>query len=187
MLSVIIATLDSEPALARTLRELFPGVMAGVLREVLVADGGSTDGTMRVADVAGCNFMVVEGLLGGRLRAAAAQARAPWILFLRPGTILEAPWTEDVSRFVAQAPDRAAAAVFRRSAPAAPAPWQIWSRFTAAIGGRQRPDQGLLISKQFYETIGGHSEDAADPEGELLHRIGKRRLVTLASGAVAPG
>jgi hypothetical protein len=136
-----------------------------------------------VADVAGCNFMVGEGSLGARLKAAAAQARAPWLLFLRPGTILDAPWTEDVGRFIAQPPGGEAAAVFRRVAPAEPGRRQIWSRVTAAISGRPRPVQGLLISKPFYETIGGHSETAADPEAELLHRIGKRRLVTLASGA----
>ena len=56
MLSVIIATLDSERALVPTLAALVPGAMAGLVSEVLVADGGSRDETAVVADVAGCNF-----------------------------------------------------------------------------------------------------------------------------------
>jgi hypothetical protein len=58
---------------------------------------------------------------------------------------------------------------------------QIWLLLAAALGGRPHPEQGLLIAKQFYEAIGGHAEAAADPEAELLQRIGKRRLVTLAT------
>jgi hypothetical protein len=40
-----------------------------------------------------------------------------------------------------------------------------------------------VISKQLYDRLGGHSETAADPEAELLRRIGRRRVVTLAAGA----
>ena len=57
MLSVIIATLDSERALVPTLAALVPGATAGLISEVLLADGGSADDTATVADVAGCNFM----------------------------------------------------------------------------------------------------------------------------------
>ena len=58
MLSAIIATHESERALVPTLAALVPGAMAGLVREVIVADGGSRDATAEVADVAGCRFMV---------------------------------------------------------------------------------------------------------------------------------
>ena len=48
-----------------TLAALVPGATAGLITEVLIADGGSHDDTAAVADVAGCNFLVVEGLLAG--------------------------------------------------------------------------------------------------------------------------
>src|SRR5579872_591034 len=86
MLSIIIATLDSEKVLVPTLAALVPGAMAGLVAEVAVVDGGSRDDTAGVADVAGCTFLVVEGGLGKRLKAGAAAAvpRASWLLFLRP-------------------------------------------------------------------------------------------------------
>ena len=117
MLSVIIATLNSERALVPTLAALVPGATAGLVSEVIVADGGSHDDTAAVADVAGCNFMIVEAPLGRRLKAAAAAARAPWLLFLRPGTVLDAPWAGEVAalhRASRRAEHRAA--VFRRGA-----------------------------------------------------------------------
>jgi glycosyltransferase involved in cell wall biosynthesis len=100
MLSVIIPTRNSDRVLVPTLAALVPGATAGLITEVLVADAGSQDETAAVADIAGCNFAVVEGPLGRRLKAAAALARAPWLMFLRPDTVLDAPWTGEVERFV---------------------------------------------------------------------------------------
>ena len=41
-----------------------------------------------------------------------------------------------------------------------------------------------MISRLGYESIGGH-RDAADPEADLLRRLGRRRIVTLASAATS--
>ena len=183
MLSIIIATLDSERALVASLAALVPGAMDGLVSEVIVADGGSRDDTATVADVAGCNFTVIEGTPGRRLKTAAATARAPWLLFLRPGTVPEAAWTGEVRRFVERSPPDARAAVFRRGRAAQPALKEAVSMLTTALGGLPRPEQGLLIAHPFYDALGGHSDLAADPETDLIRRIGRRRLVTLATGA----
>ena len=183
MLSVIIPTLDSERALVPTLSALVPGATAGLVSDVLVVDGGSRDDTAAVADVGGCNFLVAEGPLGRRLKTAVAWARAPWLLFLRPGTILDAPWIGEATHFVERAPANSRAAVFRRAAPAQSTLRDALSLVAAALGARARPEQGLIISKRLYETIGGHSESAADPEADLIHRIGRRRIVRLATRA----
>ncbi len=184
MVSVIIATLDSERALVQTLAALVPGATAGLVTEVIVADGGSGDETAAVADVAGCHFLTLDGALGARLRTAAARARAPWLLFLRPGCVLDAPWTAEVGRFVHRpAGDDRRAAVFRR-ATSSPAQWRhALALLVAAIRSRAAPEQGLLIAKPFYEAIGGHDARSTDPEAALLRRIGRRRIAVLATSA----
>ena len=187
MLSVIIATLDSERVLVRTLAALVPGATAGLISEVLLADGGSHDDTAAVADVAGCNVMLTEGSLAQRLNAAAAAARASWLMFLRPGAVLDPQWVGNVARFVDQGPMDDHAAVFRRGAAAQPALREAFLLLKAALGARPRPEQGLVIARRFYDAIGGHSERAADPETDLLRRIGRRRIVMLASGASVAG
>jgi hypothetical protein len=183
MLSIIIATLDSENELASSLVALVPGAMDGLVTEVIVADGGSGDGTATVADVAGCNFAVIQGPSGRRLKAAAATARAPWLLFLQPGTVPEPAWTGEVRRFVERAPPDARAAVFRRGRATRPVLKELLSLATVALGALPRPEQGLLIARPFYDELGGHSDLAADPETDLIRRIGRRRMVTLATGA----
>lgn len=182
MLSVIIATLNSERVLVPTLAALVPGATAGLVSEVLMTDGGSRDDTAAVADVAGCAFMIVEGPLARRLKTAAAAARASWLMFLRPGAILDAPWVAEVARFLEQPSLKDHAAVFRRGAPAQPGLREALSLLAAALGARPRPEQGLLISRRFYEALGGHSERAADPETDLIRRIGRRRIVRLSTG-----
>lgn len=183
MLSVVIATKDSERALVPTLAALVPGATAGLVSEVLVADAGSRDDTVAVAEVAGCSFMVMHGALAQRLNAAAAAARAPWLLFLRPGTILDTSWTGDARRFVERPTGDNGAAVFRRGATARATLGEALSLLAMTFGRRPHPEQGLLIAKPFYATLGGYSEAARDPESDLIRRIGRRRLVLLPTAA----
>jgi glycosyltransferase involved in cell wall biosynthesis len=187
MLSVIIATQDSERALVPTLAALVSGAISGLVSEVVVADGGSRDDTEVVAEHAGCNFMVVEGALARRLNAGAAVARARWLLFLRPGTVLEATWIGDARRFVERPSNTGSAAVFRRGASARAGLRDALSLLAAALGKRPSPEQGLLIAKPLYTTLNGHSETAADPEADLIRRIGRRHRVMLPSVAYSAG
>jgi hypothetical protein len=187
MLSVIIPTSNAERALVPTLAALVPGATSGIISEVLIADAGSQDDTAAVADVAGCNFLAVEGPLGRRLKTAAAKARAPWLLMLRPGTVLDAPWTSEVGRFVQHPVRDRQAAVFRRGAASSSALREILALCASALGALPRPEQGLLIAKPFYDALGGHSERSSDPERDLLRRIGRTRNITLATHAFYPG
>jgi len=190
MLTVIIPTHNSERALVPTLAMLVPGVMSGTVREVIVADAGSTDATTQVVDVAGCAIMASSAPLGARLRAAAAAARGSWLMFLRPGVVLDAAWVEEATRVIEEAAMRgdteAHAAVFRRAAAPAtaePLTRQVLALLGAALRG-PHPDQGLMLSRAAYDRLGGHRAEAADPETELLRRIGRRRIATLRSAAV---
>jgi Glycosyl transferase family 2 len=182
MLSVVIPTSNSEQALVRTLASLVSGATAGLISEVLIADGGSKDDTATVADVAGCEFLALEAPLGRRLKTAVEHAHAPWLMFVQPGTVLYAPWTDEAIRFVEQAGPRTMAAVFRRSRGPQTALREVLSSLTAAMR-QARPEQGLMIAKPFYDQLGGHSEGAADPQAEFIRRVGRRRIVTLAATA----
>ena len=58
MLSVIIPTLNSERALLPTLAALVSGATAGLISEVLIADGGSQDDTTTEIGRASCRERV---------------------------------------------------------------------------------------------------------------------------------
>jgi glycosyltransferase involved in cell wall biosynthesis len=188
MLTVIIPTHNSERALVPTLAMLVPGALTGTVREVIVADAGSSDGTAQVVDVAGCGIVVSDAPLATRLKKAASAARGTWLMFLRPGVVLDAAWVEEAARAIDTAILRGTtashAAVFRRTSDVdATLPRQIITLLAAAWRG-PHPEQGLMISRDAYDRLGGHREGVADPEAELLRRIGRRRIVTLRSGAM---
>lgn len=190
MLSVVIGTLNDERALVPTLSALVSGAASGMIRDVIVADGGSTDATAEVADIAGCEFFAEKTPLAQRLRTAARRARTPWLMFLRPGVVLNPSWADECTRFQQQS--ELQAAVDRRAAVFRPSPDSGGDRtvfaeaitlLRAALGGRPRPEQGLIIHRQFYDRLGGHHDRRTDPESDLLGRIGRRQITMLRSEA----
>ena len=191
MLSAIIATHESEHALVATLSALVPGVTAGLLGDVVVADAGSRDATADVADIAGCRFMASSEPLGTRLKAAAASTRTPWLMFLRAGCVPEAGWIAATERFIeaTERLDSARAAVFRPPGVAdllRPGLAELITLLRVAVGGGAKPEHGLLIARRHYNRIGGHPE-GANAEIEMLRRIGRRRLAMLATAARPAG
>jgi GT2 family glycosyltransferase len=186
MISVVIPTHESERLLAHTLAALVAGALDGVLREVIVADAGSKDGTAKVADVAGCRLLVLPGERGARLAAAAATARGDWLWFVQPGCIPGSNWIEEMGRFIRECEltsDKDQAAIFRaRPVRGGSLMSEAFALMREALGSRPKPSQGLLIAKSLYQEIGGHKPDATDPETDLLRRLGRRRIVMLDCG-----
>ena len=86
MISVIIAAKDQDYLLAETLASLVPAAADGFVREVVLADGGSSDGTRVVADAVGCR------IVDGEAEAGLKVARSDWVLMMAPGVRLEADW-----------------------------------------------------------------------------------------------
>jgi hypothetical protein len=186
MLSVIIATRNCERALVHTLSMLVSASVAGVVRDVVVADAGSSDETGEIADIAGCALLVSGASLAERLQEAVGAARGDWLLFLRPGTLIEASWIEETARFITDADRRSStelAAVFRaQPLPGKSVTSQALALLKEALRLTPSPEQGLILSRRFYESVGRHRLQAGDPEVDLLRRIGRGRLVRLRSG-----
>ena len=75
MISVVIPTLNAERTLQRALAPLVPAAVEGLVREVVVADGGSTDRTLELADDAGANIVRTELVSVSSSRPAARRRR----------------------------------------------------------------------------------------------------------------
>ena len=76
MISVIIPTLNAEATLPVTLAALVPAAVGGLVREVIVVDGGSSDRTADVTDHAGASLVKASRGRGQQLKIGAARATA---------------------------------------------------------------------------------------------------------------
>ena len=182
-LSVVIPTLNAE----RTIRAALAGVAVPEVREVIVVDSGSSDGTPDIARRRGARVVSAKRGRGSQLAAGAVAAEGEWLLFLHADTRLDAGWIGEASNFVGDPANASQAAVFtfRLDDPAPQARrverlvrWRI--RMLALPYG----DQGLLIHRRLYEEIGGY--DAALPimeDVDIVRRIGRRRLAHLETAA----
>lgn len=184
MLSVIIPTEGVEQPVVATLAALVPGAAAGVVREVLLVDRTDNGVMERVADVAGCRFLRLEGSHAAALAAGARQARSPWLMFLRAGAVLDAGWIDETAQFIQRVSSsgRPRAGVFRyaRSPYAEP---RLADRLKSVARMFAGPgaDQGLLIARDHYDRLGGHAPDGRRSEARLLRRLGRSSRTLLRS------
>lgn len=108
MISVIIPTLDDEAVLGRALHPLVSAAVTGLVRDVIVADAGSTDATLEIADDAGCRILTGLQPGEGRAREAAGVAGADWVMVLDPSVQLLPGWEKVVRDHIERRPGQAA-------------------------------------------------------------------------------
>ena len=96
MLTVIMECRNQEPELAQTLAGLVVGAVEGLVSDVIVLDHGSSDGSSRVADAAGCRFHV-----DWDMKDIVRSARGEWILLIEPGSRLHGRWIEEIHEYIA--------------------------------------------------------------------------------------
>ena len=187
MLSLVIPTLQAEAALPGTLAAVAAARAGGLVAEVILVDGGSTDRTAAIAAAAGCRLLSAPRGRGGQLAAGAAAARGDWLLFLHADTSLAPGWEAAVACFIADPANRQRAAAFRFALDDASAPAR---RLEALVAWRCRTfglpygDQGLLLAKSFYQALGGFRALPLMEDVDLVRRIGRRRLTLLDVEAV---
>jgi rSAM/selenodomain-associated transferase 2 len=187
MISVIIPTLNAAEHLPRTLTSLIAATADGLVKEVIVSDGGSTDATLAIAEAAGCGIMHGAQGRGAQVRKGADAARAPWLLFLHADTSLAPEWAEEARRFMAapQVEERAAAFSFAFDDASFAARWvAFWVGVRCALFRLPYGDQGLLISRKFYDALGGYRALPLMEDVDLVRRIGARRLTILPARAI---
>lgn len=183
-ISVIIPTLDNARHLPRALAPLVDGMADGLVREVIVSDGGSRDETLEIADAAGCTMISGEPGRAKQLLNGIARAKGKWLMMLHPQTALARGWTDEVTLFLQFSEARKRAATFKLAFDDKSARGTLfWARLRANVMKLPRGDQGLLISRFLYDGLGGY-RDIAHEDIEMARRIGGKRLMFLESEAV---
>lgn len=161
MITVVIPTHDSVQLIGPCLTSLVTAAVDGLVREVVLADGGSIDGTLEIAEDCGARVVTGGDDVGARLAAACAAPRGDWLLLLDADAILPDGWRAVTEKQINAGWDKAASL---------PRPGLPWFRRPFAS------PQGLLLSVRRYQASGGFR--AGDKDfARLIGAVGAKRLV----------
>jgi rSAM/selenodomain-associated transferase 2 len=182
-LSIVIPTLEAAESLPGT---LVAAANSEIVREIIVADGGSRDDTAVIGEQAGAAVITAPRGRGSQLAAGAAAARGPWVLFLHADCQLQPGWTDAIVAFVSRPYATSYAGYFALrfddEAWAARCLERVVT-WRSRLLGLPYGDQGLLIARTLYEAVGGFAPVPLMEDVDLARRLGRRRLRPL-DGAV---
>ena len=155
MISVIIPTLNEEGVLAKTLSRL----SSGDNLEIIVADGGSEDATVEIAESLGAQVVFSPKGRGIQLNRGVEASSGELLLFLHGDTML-ADGFAPLIRHTMERPDCGAGA-FSLKIDSTRLSLSLVA-YCANMRSRllQMPygDQGIFTSRNMYDRVGGFAE-----------------------------
>lgn len=175
-LSIVIPTLNAEATLPAVLMSLMEGVEAGLARELIITDGGSSDATQVIADEVGAHWITGAPGRGGQLARGVAAAGGDWLLVLHADSVPGPGWVEAVERAMA----RGGPGYFRlRFAAKGIAPRLVagWANLRSGLFGMPFGDQGLLLRRAEYDAAGGYPDQPLMEDIALVRALPRARAM----------
>lgn len=160
-LSVIIPTLNEATVLPRLLEDLQR--QTGVTLDIIVADGGSSDDTVEQATRHRARTLIAPRGRAAQMNAGRREARSDHLLFLHADSRLPSPvLLSEALAALKAAGDKTAGHFglrFERQQPG----HDFFYRYVEGKTRSNRPhtingDQGLLITADFFDALGGYDE-----------------------------
>jgi rSAM/selenodomain-associated transferase 2/rSAM/selenodomain-associated transferase 1 len=179
--SVVIPTLNEAGALPSCIGAL----RASGAAEIVVSDGGSTDGTLELAQKFADKVVHGPKGRGGQLRRGTDAASGTHLLFLHADARVPFGWTAALVRALAH--PGSAACVFKIRYDAPSAAFRVWED---AVNWRGRllqlyyGDHGIAVSRATYDAAGGFPDIPLMEDVEFCRALRKLGRIELLDGAV---
>ena len=169
-LSLVMPVLNEASAITATLQALAPLAQRGA--QIIVADGGSTDGTADRAQASGAQLVSAPRGRALQMNAGALRATGDMLLFLHADTLLPPDADRLIHRALATGP-------------------QVWGRFDVRIDGRHRllrviallmnlrsrwtgiatGDQAIFMTRAAFDAVGGFPVQPLMEDIEICRRL----------------
>ena len=175
MLSIIVPCLNEARNLPLLLADLklWPKKF-----EILVVDAESIDKTSFIAGVAGAKVLTSSlANRGSQLRQGAEQAKGSWLLFIHADSRLPKEWPCAVRKAMNASLFKKQAWYFDLKVPKQGMDFRILELavyFRSHFLKEPYGDQGLLINKNLYEEVGGHSNLHIMEDIDFIYRFRRK-------------
>ena len=182
-LSLIVPTLNAGGRVADTLHAWQTAIGPD---EIIVSDGGSRDGTIPAAEAVGATVINGPAGRGRQLATGGNHAGGDWLLFMHADTLPGINAGPAARAFINDETNASNAAAFRLRLDDDSGQARRVERLAnwrAQKLGLPYGDQGLLISRDAYKSLGGFRPMPLMEDVDLVRRIGRGR-VTLLNGEV---
>ena len=176
-ISAIVPVLNEADRIVATLERARSG--DGV--EIIAIDGGSTDGTRELLAEQGISAIVTTPGRGHQMNCGAKKATGEYLLFLHGDTLLP-PGYDRAIRHILQQPGVVAGA-FELGIEGGS--WQYrmveWGvKWRSRLCQLPYGDQGIFLSRQAFEAVGGFPEVSILEDRDLIQRLKRRGKIAIA-------
>lgn len=154
--------------------------------EIIVADGGSRDGTAQRARAGGARVVTGKPGRARQMNAGAAEACGDILVFLHADTLLPASWEHDVRRSLRE--PSAVAGAFRFALDGQERRFRLLEQLVNWRARRLKlpyGDQALFVRADVFRGLGGFPDLAVMEDFELVKALKRRgRLVSTGTQAL---
>lgn len=176
-ISVIIPVLNEAEGIAKLLHHIIDNANLNNISEIIVVDGGSTDGTQNIVEELGLNIKLLHSKKGRakQMNFGAKNATGDILYFLHADSFPPLNYDRLIIDQISKGND---AGCFRMQFDSEHwwlrlASWLTQFRWRACRGG----DQSQFITKTLFEDIGGYDENYIIYEDNILiNELYKRNI-----------
>lgn len=184
MISIIIPTYNEAVTIRKTIKRLQQYDTDGLIKEIIISDGGSTDDTIVIAKMMGVKtVMSPRKGRAAQMNYGAASATETIVYFLHADTIPPENFIKDICFAIKQG---YVSGSYRLSFD-----YNHWflnsncwfTRFN--VNAVRFGDQSLFVQKEVFKKAGGFREDLLLMEDqEIIHRLKKQGKFIVLNGQV---
>lgn len=183
--SIVVITLNEAATIAPCLERVAAQLSAGGPGEIIVSDGGSTDGTLDIARRYATVVTATRGRSAG-LNAGAKRATGDVLLFLHADTRLPESGLRAVR--AALTDSEVVGGRFRLTFDRRTVALRVieaWINARDAVMGGFTGDQGIFVRRETFEQLGGYSAVPLMEDLDLARRLTRAgRVVRLREAVV---
>ena len=177
-LSIIIPTLNESKNLPLILSDLSE---ISNISEILIIDSTSKDKTKDIALINGARFYKVnKNNRGFQLNYGAKEAKGEWLLFIHADSRLKLNWSREIEDILKRDSNFIYYFNFKVNNKSFKYRFlELFVNLRCFLFRTPYGDQGLLISKENFDSYGGYKSIPLMEDFDLINRIKKKYLISL--------